>query len=363
MPALHHLALQTLYSSVVEGAQAQSVTFQTPGTRVQRTIRGRMYTYWRTYLASGQRHDEYLGAAGDPDTDRALEERQQQGQEARDRTTALRTLRLSGFSVADNSSALTVALLFSAGIFRQGGVLVGSHTFGALLNSLGVKLASNYPTEDGDTGTANRVALAVPGDRRVLDVLRDTGLLFLETAPEPGPRKLSTSFRRRGRPLKVDLFVPDTGDDYEIRLLPGLKMHATGLPFFEYLMEGVGDGCLLGKDRVIPVRLPAPARFALHTLAVSSLRPAELGMKGRRDLAQAVVMLDAVLAHYPGWVEEAIDALPDAARACVGLAAGHALAYAGKAGDAARDTLEDLAALAPDHESSPEPTPFVQPPV
>jgi hypothetical protein len=49
-------------------------------------------------------------------------------------------LRKAGFAAADNSAALTIATLYNAGVFSHGGVLVGSHAFGALLNGLGVRM-------------------------------------------------------------------------------------------------------------------------------------------------------------------------------------------------------------------------------
>jgi hypothetical protein len=344
MPTLHTTALQTLYASAIEGAQGQThIPLQTPGTVVRKTIKGQEYTYWRAYLANGQRSDEYLGVASDPNTFHAMEERLAKTQEARQMAASLKTLRLSGFAVADNSSALTVASLFNAGIFRQGGVLVGSHAFGSLLNGLGVKLAANYHTDDIDIGTARPIALAIPDDRSFLDVLRDTGIQFLEV-PGLNHRQPPTSYKQRGALLKVDLLVPGT-EAYETKALPGLKAHATGLPFFDYLMEEVEDGYLLGKDHIIPVRVPNPARFALHKLVVSTLRPAALGVKSKKDQLQALVMLDAVLEHNPGWVSAAMEALPSTARPRIAQAADQTLAYAEKFSDITKDTLEQLSAL------------------
>jgi len=144
--------------------------------------------------------------------------------------------------------------------------------------------------------------------------------------------------------LKADLLVPGT-EAYETKPIPGLKAHATGLPFFDYLMDGVEDGYLLGRDHIIPVRLPNPARFALHKLIVSTLRPAALGVKSKKDQQQALVMLDAVLEHNQGWVSEAIEARPPTARPRVAQAADHALAYAEELSDVTKDTLEQLSGL------------------
>ena len=153
-----------------------------PGSVVRKTVKGQEYIYWRFYLANGRRNDEYPGPANDSHASQAMEARLANSREARQIADSVKTLRLSGFAVADNSPALTIASLFNAGIFRQGGVLVGSHVFGALLNGLGIKLAANYCTDDIDIGTAAPVALAIPDDRSFLGVLRDMVVSTLRPA-------------------------------------------------------------------------------------------------------------------------------------------------------------------------------------
>jgi hypothetical protein len=43
-----------------------------------------------------------------------------------------RTLRRIGYHSADNSTVLTVAALFNAGVFAGGGVSIGTHAFGEI---------------------------------------------------------------------------------------------------------------------------------------------------------------------------------------------------------------------------------------
>jgi hypothetical protein len=345
MASFHPIVLQTLYASLIEAAQGQAaIALQTPGTVVRKMVKGQEYVYWRSYVSGGRRSDEYVGASSDPLTAQALEERVLKGAEVKQIADSVKTLRLAGFAVADNSSALTIASMYNAGIFRQGGVLVGSHAFGALLNGLGVKLAVNYHTDDIDIGAPDPIALAIPDERSFLEVLQDTGIPFLEV-PALDHRRPPTSYKQRGALLQVDLLVAGT-EAYETKPLPGLKAHATGLPFFEYLIDHVGPGFVLGRDHVIPVQVPNPARFALHKLIVSTLRPAAFGVKIQKDQQQALVMLDAVLAQNPVWVSDAIEALPETAHRRVAEAARQVLPAAKQASDITRDTLDELSLLA-----------------
>nr|WP_231950336.1 GSU2403 family nucleotidyltransferase fold protein [Paraburkholderia caribensis] len=52
-----------------------------------------------------------------------------------------------------------------------------------------------------------------------------------------------------------------------------MDAHATRLPYFRYLVSNPARGFVLGRDQAVPVMLPDPARFALHRLVTSTLRP------------------------------------------------------------------------------------------
>ncbi|MBB5499769.1 GSU2403 family nucleotidyltransferase fold protein [Paraburkholderia sp. MM5384-R2] len=343
MTSFHNEALQTLYSSVAERASAQPrIPLHSPGSAAQKTVDGKAYTYWRVYLASGKHKETSLGRTGEPDTDAALEAQQLESAEIRALANDVQVLRKAGFAAADNSSALTIATLFNAGIFTHGGLLVGSHAFGALLNGLGVRLPANYRTEDIDIGSAGSISVAIPEDRSFLDILRETGLPFIEV-PELDSRKPSTSFKARGQPLKVDLLVPGT-EAYETKPLRQLRAHATGLPYFGYLVANPVSGFILGKEHVVPVTLPDPARFALHKLVVSTLRDPARALKAEKDQRQAAVLIDALTERFPEWLTTAANELDESARPRVATAAARAMALVPHLSERARDILAELSA-------------------
>lgn len=345
MADFHNDALQTLYASVTERAATQArVPLHSPGSAAQKTVDGKTYTYWRVYLASGKHKETSLGRSGEAPTEAALEAKLLESAEMRALGADVQVLRKAGFAAADNSSALTIATLFNAGIFGHGGVLVGSHAFGSLLNSLGVRLSANYRTEDIDIGSAGTISVAIPEERSFLDILRESSLPFLEV-PELDSRRPATSFKARGQPLKVDLLVPGT-DAYETRALPHLRAHATGLPYFRYLVTNPAHGFVLGKEHAIPVMLPDPARFALHKLIVSTLRTASHALKADKDRRQAAVLIDALVERFPEWLTTAVDELEESARPRVATAAARALTLAPGLAERAQDFLSDLAAAA-----------------
>ncbi|MBC8738566.1 hypothetical protein F6X40_17550 [Paraburkholderia sp. UCT31] len=338
----HELAMQTLFAEAVDEANTQEVIpLDSPGSPHRKTIKGLEYLYWRYYRA-GKRFEESLGRADTPEAEEKLERKRELQRERMSLAKKAQLLRAAHYAAADNDAAVTIASIFNAGIFRNGGVLVGSHAFGALLNSLGLRPARNYQTTDIDIGTSPRIALGIDERRSLLEVLRESGLRFLEV-PELDHRKQSTSFKVAGQPLKVDLLVPGTMS-YESRPVPGLQAHATALPFFGYLMDEAIAGAVIGKDHIIPVRIPRPARFALHKLIVSTLRVETSAQKADKDCHQAVTLLEALLDRAPNDIEEARAALDEAARHRVANGAARAVRVVRPANvsEQLRDYLDEL---------------------
>src|SRR6266568_3889383 len=148
---LFDVSLRTAYAQAKELALAQhQVSLTTPGS-LQVERRGeRRFVYRYRYDVSGERVREYLGPEGDEATLTKVAEANAEIGDAQTIGDYSRDLRRLGFYSADNSTLVTVASLFNAGIFTGGGLLVGTHAFGVLLNDLGVR-ASPFPlTEDVD---------------------------------------------------------------------------------------------------------------------------------------------------------------------------------------------------------------------
>jgi len=283
------VSLRTVYAQAKELALAQkAVPLLTAGSLQTEERAGGRFVYRYRYDASGKRITEYLGPESNAETapkvELAREEIRDQGEIAE----YSRKLRRIGFHSADNSTLVTVASLFNAGVFGGGGVLVGTHAFGAILNELGVS-ASPFPmTEDVDVA-AGSIELAALPEGGFIELLEQTGLPFHEvpTLKRGAP---STSFKVRGRRLKVDLLVPARGKPYTSVKIPGLGAHAMGLPYLEYLLRATTPSVLVGRDRIVPVTVPHPGWFCLHKLALFELRTGADNPKREKDVLQAAVL-------------------------------------------------------------------------
>ncbi|MBI2317274.1 MAG: hypothetical protein HYU75_09795 [Betaproteobacteria bacterium] len=337
------LPLRTAYAQAKELALAQSqVPLLTAGSvRIEQRA-GSEFAYRYRYDAAGKRITEYLGAMSDPATTGRIE---QAGQEIKDVEAIAqysRQLRKIGFYSADNSTFVTVASLFNAGIFGGGASLVGTHAFGAILNELGAS-ASPFPlTEDVDLVRARRIELAALPEGGFLDLLRRTGLPFHEV-PMLKRGAPSTSFKVRGRKLKVDLLVPTKGMPYRPVPIAELGTHAMGLPYMEYLVKASIPSVLIGRDRIVPITVPHPGWFCLHKLALFSLRSGADNPKREKDAFQAALIAAALVREQDFALTEAIDGMDKTLRARIKPGAKRALKYLASEYPEAAQMLETLA--------------------
>ena len=100
----------------------------------------------------------------------------------------------------------------------------------------------------------------------------------------------------------------------------------------------------LGRDHVVPVRTPAPARFCLHKLIVAALRLTRMPQKAEKDLTQAATLTVALTEQFPGALEAAAECLPVKVRPRIARSARRAQALLPERHAAAHDFLADLAA-------------------
>jgi hypothetical protein len=233
----------------------------------------------------------------------------------KDLISRIRDLGKLGFQLADNKTYATVGVLYNYGLFEAGAVLVGSHAYAVILNSLGIK-AIAYETEDIDIARRHQLALAHVPEGGLLAMLKETGIHFV---PVPSMKRgePSTSYTEAGRSrFHVDLLVPSPDDTFPTVPVAELDAHATGLPYLAYLLGKAQRGTLLSRHGAVPVRVPDPARFAIHKLLVSRLRTNTL-IKSQKDVRQAYVLLAMLGEHRTGDIEDACAELPRSARALV----------------------------------------------
>jgi hypothetical protein len=221
-----------------------------------------------------------------------------------------RMLARSGYVRVDARTDAVLAALANNGLFRAGGLVIGAHAYGALLNDLGIR-AGAQATEDIDV--ARDRALKLP-DAKPFEQMLEDSKLGLHPIPERDRRKPSTSWKPPGPDrLRVDLLVPTDGQEVKVLEVRDLRGHAKGMPYLRYLLQEPLDSVILGRSAVVPVKVPRPERLAWHKMLVSTLRRRESHKRGK-DLAQASVLVAALAEREAGALEDAFAALPRSVR-------------------------------------------------
>jgi hypothetical protein len=222
----------------------------------------------------------------------------------------VRIIAQQGYVRADPRTSAILGALANRDLFRAGAVLVGSHAYGALLNELGAR-AAGFLTEDIDV--ARGKVLQVAGHESFQTILAESTVRLL---PVPGLRRgdPTTSYKAPGKDrLRVDLLAPSRGREITIVAMPELQAHAVALPYLAYLLDEPIEGVVLGRESVVPLRIPRPERFVWHKMLVSQERTAT-SEKRNKDILQASVLLAVLVEDAPGAIETARAALPRGAR-------------------------------------------------
>lgn len=302
------LLAQTAYARLLDLLlTAEAGGPEDTATAVSKMIRGRRYWYLQRQQA-GKKVQRYLGPETPEVTATVERLRRRRGEEA-SRAELIAMARAGGAHVLGAAESEVLERL--SPVFRVGGVLVGSHAFMVIGNSLGARWRDAIArTEDVDIAHDHRLALALARDGQSADLRRALG------DPIPrfsvlNPTHPATAFRIRGKDIEVEILTPMVGRS---RLRPvhieTLGVAATPLRFLDYLIEDTQPGAVMGGSGVL-VNVPRPGRFALHKLIVAARRgtSAPGPSKAPKDRAQASALLRLLMAELPGEITLAWKAL------------------------------------------------------
>lgn len=320
MPFRLPLETQTLYAELVEhlrGAEFVRSFADLKGTFTLRDRADGRYWYFRTSEGIGPNvADLFIGP--DDEATRALMAAYQNGRGAAEESAARLTrlaamLRKGGITVTDSGSLKILRGFANAGVFKMGGVLIGTHAFVAIGNALGIRWPSSLQTQDVDFGSfaTNRVGLGIPQTPQTLaDVPKAIDTLAMGFIPNVRLHSAvpPTSYIIPGKELRIDLLTSPAGPDREAPvLIPRLGVHAQPLEFMDYLLQETTDAACVGNKAVL-VKVPDPARFAVHKLLVASNRDLRHAAKAEKDRIQAAYLMNHLEQERPGDLAMAVEA-------------------------------------------------------
>lgn len=314
------LETQTLYAELVEhlrGADFVRSFADLKGTFTLRERPDGRYWYFRTSEGIGPSvADLFIGP--DDEATQALMAAYKEGRGAAEENTARLTrlaamLRKGGIAATDSGSLKIIRGFANAGVFHMGGVLIGTHAFIAIGNALGVRWPSSMQTHDVDFGSfaTNHVGFGIPQTPQTMaDVPKAIDALAMGFVPNVRLHTAipATSYIIPGKELRIDLLTSPQGRDREAPvLIPRLGVHAQPLEFMDYLLQETIEAACIGNKAVL-VRIPDPARFAVHKLLVASNRDRRHATKAAKDRNQAAYLMAYLEQERPGDLTLAVEA-------------------------------------------------------
>ena len=315
LPETHLTLYAELLDQSIQSAASEAVNGALKGSFISKEIKG--HTYWYLQRSHGEKkYQVYLGPES-PSLTRWIDRVKASTAEiVIDRRTMSRISKMlitGGATSEPAANVRALRLLSDSRVFQLGGVLIGTLAFRAYANVFGVRFErAALQTQDLDIAQDPAIGIALSRETSTvnLEALIEASGLDLHPVPPLNPKRPSTSFKIRGRDLRIDFLTPRRDrESQEPVFLPAFRLSAQPLRHLEYLLEPLTQAVILGNDPVL-VNLPDPARFALHKLWTSSRRPAAFQTKARKDILQAEQLIEILLEDRPDDLADAWSALP-----------------------------------------------------
>jgi hypothetical protein len=170
-------------------------------------------------------------------------------------------------------------------------------------NMLGVAWpAGAWRTEDVDI--AGHLEIAMP--QLEADVPKALDSLQMGFVPVPAfdRHHASTSFKVRGKQLRVDLLTPGSDRDVAPISIPRFRAAAAPIKYLSLVMADAQPAPAVNGGAVLVV-VPTPARYTLHKLLVSQRRSVVQQTKASKDMHQAALLLEVLAEDRPDDLLEA----------------------------------------------------------
>ncbi|MFM7625092.1 MAG: GSU2403 family nucleotidyltransferase fold protein [Gammaproteobacteria bacterium] len=301
------LAHQTMFAELVQRCLDAEFddAFPENGSFTRVTGRnGQQFWYYKGYRRGAddeqRRWSRYVGPVADAEVTARVERFRRTKQDYVERRSMVTSLLAVGLPAPPEQVGEVLDGLWRGGLFRLHGVLIGTAAFQAYGGLLGRRLpAATLMTGDVDVAQFHSVSVSVDDTMPpMLETLRQVDGTFREIPHLLDPLT-STGFRN-ARGLRVEFLTPNRGRaDHGRR---PARMSALGgaaaqpLRYLDFLLHRPVRSALLHRGG-IAVLVPAPERYAVHKLLLSTLRRRDRdgAVKARKDLSQSAALIDALV--------------------------------------------------------------------
>jgi hypothetical protein len=304
--SLAHAAYFDLLSSLKDEAVAE---LRGTPTRVERN--GKVYWY-DTFRVGSDVRKAYIGEDSEGIRARLARHGELAGRRAEaqaSRARRIRVLRAEGFMGVDAATGALLNAFATAGVFRLGGTIVGTHAFRLYEGELGLRydLDQSAQTDDIDIASFERLSLALDDEASppLQTILKD---FSFEAAPSLRPGDAWRWRQTRGDML-VEFLTPSFDEAEGVRPLAALNVQAQALHHLNFLIADPIAAAVPYRRGVL-VQIPRPERFAIHKLIVADRRKdGPNSLKAVKDRGQAAFLIEALAEDRP---DDLADAWRDA---------------------------------------------------
>lgn len=306
---------QTLYAELTDIMQiieASRTIASLKGSFSIKDIKGEKYVYFQSYNPSGQLEQLYIGPRNDQ-TEQLMRDHADGKSDVTEMGEKLKrlSLQIQAGIVAKTDKAMTrvIRSLADAGVFRNGGVLVGTQAFQAAGLMLGVMWTPETTrTMDVDLAIERKVSVAIPMIDSDIPAALDSLQMGFYQVPRLNHKDPSTNYAIRKSQLRLDVLTPKARESDSPVFIKRFNCAAEPLSYLSYVIEKPSVAVLLDTTPVL-INVPQPVRYAMHKLIVSQVRDVTSAAKSGKDLYQAHQILSVLQDHRPFDIQPAWDNL------------------------------------------------------
>ncbi len=292
-------SVRTLYADLIQ----QVETAPAAGT-VYRRVRDSIAYHYAKVPVGSTRIDSFIGRVGDPSADATAAGLTRGMTLAKQRRRIVSMLKNNGLAGPDRYLGAALDAIGHAGLFRNGAVVVGTAAYLISEPLVGCRLpAPMMMTGDLDLATVNLALTADPVEP-IETILRRADPSF-EAVLQLDPR-LSAARFRSAQGYLVDLLSQTRKRGERTVPLRQLDAGAEPLQHLAWLIDQPVSAVGLWGAGVL-VKIPQPARFAVHKLIIAQRRHPSDRIKRQKDLAQAGALMIALQVDDPFGLDDAIE--------------------------------------------------------
>lgn len=297
---------QNAYADLFEAALALSLSSTVTnlnGSFGKKTIKGKAYWYFQYRGIDSKVEQVYVGV--DNEKIRSLIEKYKAGVLKKGQTSSIQ--KLSGAAIILGCEPMLpkhfriIRRLSEYGFFKNGGILVGTHAYMAMVNMLGISAQERTQTQDIDLPHSGKnISIAMPSNIKIAlsDAITSLNMGLLPISTVEG--KFGASYLNPLDPaFRIDFLTSKNSESDEPVYIENLSIAMQPLKFMQFSMVDTLQSVIFCNEGAVVVNIPKPDRFAIHKLIVSSERKASEMAKINKDVRQANTILEYYMDFRP----------------------------------------------------------------